>query len=88
MSPSENRGRITLRPLGDDQRLALTSRRFPLPRGSVALAEYVGEPGDGGHLVRLANGALAIWLDRGALRSVDPRKAEAALAALKIEGVE
>lgn len=80
MSPSENRSRITLRPLGSP-RMQL-ARRLPLPVGAVALAEYVGKPGDSGHLVRLANGTLAIWLVRGALRTVDPRKAEAALATL------
>lgn len=84
MAPHEQRGRIDLRPLGADRALAEQRRAFPrsFPRGWTALAEVWGP--DKGWLVRDARtGALAVWLATGRMRSVDARKAEAALAALK-----
>jgi DNA-binding XRE family transcriptional regulator len=80
-----NRGRIIIRPLGT----SYWSQPFMLrtvvpPRGAtiIAEAEHVGE---GGFLVRLASGTFALLLLTGALRNVDARKVEAALASNDID---
>lgn len=85
MANHESRGRIELSPLGADQRMGLLADRFPLPAGATALAEIA--TGDRGWLVRFDNtGRLAVWDVRGVLRSVDQRKAAAALAAIGAAG--
>jgi hypothetical protein len=61
-------------------------RQFPPPRGCEPLADYGGSTDDKwekGWLVRMQRtGTFAVWLSDGSLRSVDQRKAAAALATL------
>lgn len=81
MSPHTNRGRITLRPLGSDKLLAMTARMHPTPPGAERLADVI-EP-ERGWLIRYTRtGSLAMLIMGGGIRTMDKRKAKAALVEL------
>ncbi len=81
---NDNRGRIIVRHLDADPRWAALRSATVLPRGWEWICEArigSGPNADRGWLIRhLATQRMAMWLDVGALRSVDPTKARAALA--------
>lgn len=78
---SHNRGRLQLAELGSDPQLAIQRRGVSLPAHATALADVIAP--ERGWLLRMQHtGTLAIWLAGGGLRSVDQRKAGAALDAL------
>lgn len=81
MSPSRNRGRIELKPLGSDMRLNILKAIAPVPHGAVALADVI-EPERGWLIEFTATGILAFWSMRRVLVNIDERKARAALDAL------
>lgn len=81
---SLNRAAIRLCKLGSDPQLAIQRRGLPLPAHATALADVISP--ERGWLLRMQHtNTLAIWLAGGGLRSVDQRKANAALARLESE---
>lgn len=89
MTNHPNRNRIVLRAL-DDVSLPAALRTLwqlsqPRPQalGLTPLAYVMGDVLPSGLLCRTRIGNLVHW-DRSAVRAVDPRKAEAALAALAL----
>lgn len=79
---SLNRAAIRLGKLGSDPQLAIMRRTLALPAHAAPLADVIAP--ERGCLLRMQHtGTYAIWLARGGLRSVDQRKAAAALAALE-----
>lgn len=82
MSPSQNRSRLFVAPLGSDPLLRLNRPEpWQLPTGAKLLAELSRED-DRGWLIQLSNGNLAHLTNRGAWRTVDQRKARAAWASI------
>lgn len=84
MAASSNRDRLYVQPLGSSRRLAIVEPLSTLPAGAERVAELdEGARGgeDYGWLIRLPTGRYAILQVTGAMKSVDQRKAQAAVDA-------
>ena len=80
MSPSSNRGRLTLFPLGTDRLIQLTRpKSWQLPKNAILVAE-LSRDGERGWLIQLPGGRFAHFTRAHAIRAIDQRKTEAALA--------
>lgn len=78
---SISRARLQLARLGSDPQLAIMRSTIALPAHATAMADVIA-PERGWLLKMERTGTYAIWLAAGGLRSVDQRKAQAALNAL------